>query len=218
VLKVTSGTVLRGRITFDDEGAARPKPDQVHVIAIPVEFESAPIGGGPPPSETHDDWTFEVTHMSGIRRILVGVGSTSWALRKVTLSGIDVTDTAVDLRTKNVDDVEVFLTSKVSKVAGGASNDTGPVLDYAVVIFSSDPTRWIDRSRFVVLGRPNQFGRFEVRGLPAEEYLAVALPNVVEPEWMAPEFLQQIRPLATSFALQEGESKTLELKLKKRPQ
>jgi protocatechuate 3,4-dioxygenase beta subunit len=218
VLKVTSGTVLRGRITFDDEGAARPKPDQVHVIALPVEFESAPIAGGPPPSETHDDWTFEVTHMSGIRRISVGVGSTSWALRKVTLSGIDVTDTAVDLRTKNVDDVEVLLTSKVSKVAGGASNDTGPLLDYAVVIFSSDPTKWIDRSRFVVLGRPNQFGRFEVRGLPAEEYLAVALPNVVEPEWTAPEFLQQIRPLATSFALQEGESKTLELKLKKRPQ
>lgn len=52
---------------------------------------------------------------------------------------------------------------------------------------------------------------------PPEDYLAVALPGVVQAEWMAPEFLQAIRPLATSFALQEGESKTLGLKVTKRP-
>jgi hypothetical protein len=34
---------------------------------------------------------------------------------------------------------------------------------------------------------------------------------------MDPEFLQQLRPLATRLLLQEGESKSLELKLKKRP-
>src|SRR4029453_6406649 len=116
-----------------------------------------------------------------------------------------------------VDDVEIVLTSKVSVVGGTASGDQGPIRDYAVVIFSSDPTKWIDRSRFVALGRPNQLGRFEVRGLPPADYLAVALPGVVQTEWMAPEFLQSIRPLATGFALQEGESKTLDLKLKKRP-
>jgi hypothetical protein len=31
---------------------------------------------------------------------------------------------------------------------------------------------------------------------------------------MDPEFLQAVRPLATAFTLQEGESKTLELRLK----
>lgn len=60
-------------------------------------------------------------------------------------------------------------------------------------------------------------GRFEIRTLPADDYLAVALPNVTGTEWMDPEFLQSIRLLATSFALVEGESKTLELKLKRRP-
>jgi hypothetical protein len=217
ILKVTTGTALRGRITFDDETIARPKPDQVHAMPIPVEFDSAPMGGGPAPSETHGDWTFEVTRLSGMRRVFVNVGSTSWALKKVTLNEMDVTDTPIDMRTKDVENLEILLTSKVSSVAGTASSDQGPIRDYAVVIFSSDPTKWIDRSRFVALGRPNQLGRFEVRGLPPEDYLAVALPGVVQTEWMAPEFLQSIRPLATSFALQEGESKTLDLKLKKRP-
>jgi hypothetical protein len=34
---------------------------------------------------------------------------------------------------------------------------------------------------------------------------------------MDPEFLQAIRPQATTFSLLEGASKTLELKLKRRP-
>jgi hypothetical protein len=217
VLTVTSGTTLRGRIAFDDDTTARPKPDQVHAMPVPVEFDSAPVGGGPAPSETHDDWTFEVTHLSGMRRIFVNVGSTAWAMKRVTLNQIDVTDTPVDLRSKDADGLEILLTSKVSSVGGTCSNDQGPVRDYAVVIFPSDPTKWIDRSRFVALGRPNQSGRFDVRGLPPEDYLAVALPNVAQTEWMSPEFLQQVRPLATGFSLQEGETKTLELKLKKRP-
>jgi hypothetical protein len=217
VLKVTSGAVLRGQIAFADDGAARPKADLVRVTAIPVEFDSAPISGGPPPSRTLDDWTFEVTNMSGMRRVFVNVASPAWALKKITLNDMDVTDTPLDFRTKDIDGLEVVLTSRVSKVAGSVTGDTGPVLDYALVVFPSDPTKWIDRSRFVALGRPNQFGRFEMRGLPPEDYLAVALPRVGQAEWMAPEFLQRIRPLATGFVLQEGESKTLALKLQKQP-
>ena len=113
--------------------------------------------------------------------------------------------------------VQVVLTPKVSRIGGGVSDDKGSISDYAVVIFASDPTKWIDRSRFVVMARPSQQGRFEVRGLPPEDYLAVALPNVVGNEYMDPEFLQQLRRLATPFTIMEGDSKTLELTLKKRP-
>jgi len=217
IVKVSDGTSLRGRIAFDDTAAPRPSPDRVRVTAIPVEFDASPIGGGPVPSETRADWSFEVTHLNGRRRVFVDVGATEWTLEKITVAGIDATDTPIDLRTKDVDDVEVRLTSKVSRVGGTTSDDKGPVGDYAVVIFSSDPTKWIDRSRFAALARPNQAGRFDVRGLPPDDYLAVALPNVVQTEWMSPEFLQQVRPLATGFVLQGGETKTLELKLKKRP-
>jgi protocatechuate 3,4-dioxygenase beta subunit len=217
VLTVTDGTSLRGRIAFDDEAAPRPAADRVRVDAIPVEFDASPIGGGPVPSETRADWSFEVTHLNGRQRVFVHVAATEWTLKKITLAGIDVTDTPIDLRTKDVEDVEILLTSKVSKVGGTAADDKGPVRDYAVVVFSSDPTKWIDRSRYAALGRPNQAGRFDVQGLPPDEYLAVALPNVVQTEWMSPEFLQQVRPLATAFVLSEGESKTLELRLKKRP-
>jgi hypothetical protein len=211
------GAAVAARIVLDDSAAAPPKPDQVRVTAIPAEFDSAPVGGGPPPSQTSDDWSFEVTNMSGLRRVFVNVASPNWTLKKITRNNTDITDTPVDLRTKDVEKVEILLTPKVSRIGGAVSDDKGPVSDYAVVIFPSDPTKWIDRSRFVVMARPTQQGRFDVRGLPPEDYLAIALSGVVGTEFMDPEFLQQLRPYATAFVLTEGETKTLDLKLKKRP-
>ena len=85
------------------------------------------------------------------------------------------------------------------------------------MIFSSDPTKWIDRSRFLVMARAGLQGRFDAGTLPPDDYLAVALPNVYGPEWMDPDFLRTLRPLASAFTLQEGESRALDLKLKARP-
>jgi hypothetical protein len=234
ILTVTSGAVLRGRFVLEDTSTPPPKAEQVRVTAIPVEFDSAPIGqvrvagipvdfdsasdgGIPPPAETHSDLTFEVTRLSGMRRIFVSVGSPSWTLKKITLNGFDITDSPVDFRAKDVEGLEVVLSSTVSRITGGVSDDKGPVADYALVFFPSDPTKWIDRSRFMMMARPTQHGRFDVRGLPPEDYLVVALPNVIGTEWQDPDFLQQLRLQATSFVLMEGEAKTLELKLKKRP-
>jgi hypothetical protein len=182
-----------------------------------VEFDSAPIYGAPPPSETRGDWTFEVTNLFGFRRIFVDVSSPDWTIKSITQHGIDVTDTPVDLRTSDIEDVEVVLTPRVSTVAGRVRDGQGPLSDYAVVIFPSNPTLWTDRSRFVVLARPSQLGGFEARGLPPEDYLAVALPNVVGREWTDPDFLQQLRSHATSFVLLDGEAKTMDLILEKHP-
>jgi hypothetical protein len=151
-------------------------------------------------------------------RVGAGVSNPRWAVKKITRGGIDITDATVDLREKDVEDVEVVLTTKVSVVCGTAVDDRRrPVTNYAVVVFAADSAKWIDRSRFVVMARPNQQGRFEVRALPPEEYLAVALPNVIQTEWMDPEFLQALRTTATRLILGEGETKTLTLTLQKRP-
>lgn len=217
VLKVTDGTTLRGRFVREDEGGPPLTAQQLRVFTIPVEFDSSFPAEGPSPSETHDDWTFEVSHQTGRRRITPAISSPFWSVKKITRAGIDITDEVLDFREKDVDEAEIVLTSKVTHLTGSVSDDKGPIGDYAVVVFSSDPTRWFDRSRFVVMARGVTQGRFDIRSLPPDDYLAVALPNVVATEWMDPEFLQAIRPQATSFTLMEGESKTIDLKLKRRP-
>jgi len=217
LLRVTGGTSLRRRIMLDDPTTPAPAAAQVRVTAIPVEFDAAPIAGGPPPSQTRDDLTFEVTRLSGLRRILPSVTSPDWAVKRITVNDVEVTDSPVDFRTRDVDNAEVLLTSKVSRIAGAVSDDKGAIADYAVIVFPSDPTRWIDRSRFVAMARPTQKGQFELRGLPPEDYLIAALPSVLENEWQDPEFLQQLRGQATRFTLGEGEMRTFDLRITARP-
>jgi hypothetical protein len=151
------------------------------------------------------------------RTIVVSASSPQWALKKITQNDLDITDTPLDFRAKDVESIEVHLTPKVTRLAGSVSDDKGPIADYAVVVFASDPTKWAGRSRFVTISRPTKQGRFEVRGLPPEEYFVVALPGLVANEWQDPDFLQQLRPQATTVMLLEGESKTMDLKLKRRP-
>ena len=217
MIKGSDGTKISGKITLDDTAVSPPMFEDVRIWTIPVEFDSAPVAGGPSPSQTRRDLTFEVTKQSGMRRIFASVSSPNWTLKRILRNEFDITDTEVDFREKDVDDVEVVLSSKVSRITGGVSDDKGPVADYALVIFPSDPTKWIVRSRFVQLVRPTQQGRFDVRGVPPEDYLAIALPSVEGSEWQDPEFLQQLRAQATPFVLGEGESRTLDLELKKRP-
>src|SRR3954462_9822625 len=133
---------------------------------------------------------------------------------QITLNDRDITDAPVDFRTKDVEGVQVVLTSKVSRITGAVTDDKGAAASYVVVIFPSDPTKWMDRSRFVTTARPTQQGRFTVTGLPPEEYLAIALPTVIGSEYMDPEFLQQLRVQATAFTLSEGEAKEIRLTLR----
>jgi hypothetical protein len=66
-------------------------------------------------------------------------------------------------------------------------------------------------NRFVTALRPGRDGRFNVAGLPAGGYLAVALQTIDGGEWAEPENLEKLRAVATPFTLADGEARTLTL-------
>ncbi len=220
-LRVSPGVAARGPIVLErDEVTPAPKPEDVRVRTQTVEFDAAPlVGGGGPPSVTREDWTCEVTNLSGRRVIRVEVRASGWSLKRITLDGQDVTDRPLDFRVRGVDDLEVVLTSRGASVEGRVVDASGtPVATYAVVVFAADSARWTFPSRFIALGRPNQYGRFIVRGLPPAPYLAVAVPAIEGNEWQDPEWLDAYRPFAVPVALSEGEVRTLDLRLTIKPE
>jgi len=164
---------------FDPDVLRSLKPDQVRISGRPVEFDSAPLVGGPSPSDMRPDWTFEVRNLSGFCVVQADVASPDWALRRIMLDGRDVTDTVHDFREKDVEGLEVVLTKRASAVGGRVTDRDGrPIGNYSIVVFASDESRWKYPSRFIAMGRPNQDGGFLVRGLPPEDYLVVAIPPV----------------------------------------
>ena len=218
VMKVSQGAMARGRIVFDGVAPRTLRPDDVRVFPLPVEFDSAPVGGGPPESVTSADWTFSVANLSGVRATRVDLRSADWSVKRISLNGRDVTDVALDFRKGDIEGLEIVLTNTAPSVSGTVvDQNRQPANNFSVIVFADDADKWRFPSRFIQLARPNQDGRFKASGLPPERYLAIALATVQGMEWQDPEFLEKLRRDAASLTLAEGESLTIELKLAARP-
>ena len=87
------------------------------------------------------------------------------------------------------------------------------VNDGTGLLFSSDSTKWSDDSCFVRAARPNPQRQFQIKGLPAGEYLAIALAYVPDGRWNDPDYLQSLRNAAKKITLSEAASLALSLTL-----
>ena len=89
----------------------------------------------------------------------------------------------------------------------------GPAKECWTLVFPVDSKRWKPNSRYMRAWRAAEDGRFRAAGLPPSDYYIIALDKMEPGQNNDPEFLERIRPRATSFSLVEGETKTLELKV-----
>jgi hypothetical protein len=67
--------------------------------------------------------------------------------------------------------------------------------------------------RFTRTVRPNQNGRYEIRGLPPGDYMAVAVATFEFGNEWDPAFRKQAEPTAKHFRLRHGQTATLDLEL-----
>jgi hypothetical protein len=89
------------------------------------------------------------------------------------------------------------------------------VLDTTVVIFPEDESRWTYQSRFIATARPDTTGRFTLSGLPASTaYRVVAVQGLESGQASDPDFLTRVRDVAEKVSLNEGEAKSLDLRLR----
>ncbi len=140
-------------------------------------------------------------------------GQGPWMLKSVLVGGQDVTDQAVDLKPgQNIDNVTIVLTDRSTEIAGLVRDRKNvPLAGMTVVVFSSDQQYWRAQSRHIQAARTDSSGAFRLRGLPAGDYLIIAVDDVEQEEWFDPTYLEQIRATATRVTISEGEKKTKDL-------
>ena len=138
-----------------------------------------------------------------------------WMLEAVYLNGQDVIDTPLDFEgTRRVEGVRLVLTDQVTQLSGVVHDGQGTELtDFTVIAFPIDERRWGPGSRHVQASRPDQNARYQIRGLPAGEYLMAAVDVVEQGEWHDPRFLQRLRPGALRVSLAAGEVTELNITL-----
>jgi hypothetical protein len=209
-LTFSAGNAARGRVVFES-GAP---PENLRAAGLGVTMEA------PDPEQmvaglafVQEDWTFEVVGLSG-QRLVRATPPRGWTVKSVRLGNTDITDVPLDFTGSDVEGIEVLLTDRLTEVSGVVSDAQGEVVtDAAVVLFADDPAKWMPGSRYIAAARPDQDGRFHHTGLPAGRYVAVALEYLEPGEETNPATLERLRRAGTSFALEDGETHTLDLSL-----
>jgi hypothetical protein len=208
-------TTASGRVIVEAGSAAALQPSTIRLMAQPV-VSDMPMMNVTGPVVLNDDFTFELKTRPGKKRIQLVGQAPGWSIRAVRYRGQDITDSGFEFRAnENVTDLEVELTNRETTLSGLVNNDRGAaVKDYSVIVFPRDREKWSDGMRYLRTSRPDQDGRFKVSGLPPGDYYAIALDYVDSGEWTEPEFLERVRSNANEVSLNEGETKSLDLRLK----
>ena len=208
----STGATASGRVVF--EGASKPPvtPNSLNIFAATIEMAPMLAGGA---ARVKDDWTFETSGLFERRRFRVNTPPSGWFLKSVTHEGTDITDSGLDFKEgQQTAGIEIVLTQRAAEISGSVQDaQTRPVTDYVIVAFAADTTKWGFQSRFIRSTRPNQDGRFSMKGLPPEDYLVIALEYLESGEESDPEQLEKWKNAATRLSLKEGEQKVLSLKL-----
>jgi hypothetical protein len=210
----TRGAKAIGTLSY--EGGTKPEATTgIRVTAPSVDVDSSPMPSFGA-SNVKDTGAFEMEGLIGARVFRVANLPKGWFLKRVTLNGEDVTDRGVDFKPgADVSGIDIELTSKSTSVSGAVTDERGQILkDYTAVIFAEDPEKWtLPVNRWVASARPDQEGRFKFSNLPAGAYYAIAVDYVAQGEWNDPEWLARAAKRATRISLDEGGTKTLDLKL-----
>jgi hypothetical protein len=208
------GGSISGTVTFQSgQSATVPDVNQVRIAAPPVDFANV---GPNSLARVNRDGTFTLDGVSdGLHWIRTQGGLRGWTLKSVTLSGRDIIDTPLDVRSgQTVTGLTLVFTDKTSEVNGTITDDQGqPITEFTVLAFPTDNTLWRPQARQIMTARPDQTGTYQIRGLPAGDYYVTAVDPTEQGEWFEPTFLDQHRTGAARLTLGDGDVKKQDFKI-----
>jgi hypothetical protein len=208
IVVLSAGATITGTISFLPGGSPAPDYTSFRITAPSTDQSDF----GPQPNARVDkDGKFSLSGVSaGAHLIRPSNGSRTWILKSVTAGNRDITDVPFQVRSgEALSDVTVVFTDKQSEINGTLKTENGtPVPEFTVLAFPSDPSLWRPQSRHIATARPDQTGKYRIRGLPPGEYYLATVDPSQQGEWFEPAYLDEHRAGAARIVLSEGDVKT----------
>jgi hypothetical protein len=139
-----------------------------------------------------------------------------WVLKSVTSAGQNIVDKQFDLTESGLSDVVVTITDQISTLSGIVRDANGnPATTPMVAVFPQDKSLWRlpgMASRRVQTAAPGRDGRFTFRGLPAGDYVVVAVDGGarISPD---PKVLTTLGTSGSRVTIADGETRTQDLRV-----
>lgn len=210
---LTPGFRIGGQAEF--AGAAAP-PTPAELRRMSVTFDpadarplvSATIGRG-----QFDDNGYLSSYQLPPGRYYVRLNGAppGWTFKSAMVNGRDISNVPVMLD-RDITTLNIVFTDRPSMLAGQVHDASGGADGSAtVLVFPADTTGWVDygsaprRLRAIRVGRD---GHYQTTGLPAGEYMVVAVSDESTANWQDPIMLKALTRLATRVELADGESRS----------
>ena len=210
---LSAGATIGGTISFLPGSSPAPDLTQFRITAPATDQSDF----GPQTNARVDkDGHFTLSGVSaGAHLIRPSNGSRTWILKSVTVGGRDVTDTPFQVRSgENLANVAVVFTDKQSEINGTLTTENGtPVPEFTVLVFPADASLWRPQARQIMTARPDQTGKYRIRGLPPGDYYLATVDPSEQGEWFEPAYLDEHRSGATRVVLGDGDVKTEDFKV-----
>jgi len=216
-ITLRSGLGILGRAEFV---GTRERPG-TRMTQVPVTIESAAEISRMAQLTGRFDGTGQFSAFGfpgGKYLIRVGPPPAGWFLQSIVYNGREVSAAPLDLDTTDAVGVTFTFTDRPTEIVGAARNSSGTSEPGAsVIVFPSDTqtwsSMWLNPRRFRCV-RVESTGAFKISPLPAGSYFIVAVPDEVTGEWQEPSFLDALSRGASQITIAEGESKTLDLRIR----
>jgi protocatechuate 3,4-dioxygenase beta subunit len=211
MITLAPGATISGSIMLQTTGGL-PNLNQIRITAQATDSAL----GTNINTQVQPDGTFTLQGVPGGTHWIRGQAPRGLMLKAVTAGGRDVIDEPYEVRSgEKIDNLSLVFTDRVAEINGTITDDRGtPVTDYTVLVYPEDARLWRPQSRQIMTSRPDQNGKFQVRGLPPGRYYVATVDPAVAGEWFEPAFLEQHRDTAARLTLMEGEVKTQDFKMR----
>lgn len=201
---------VTGRVEF--ESATPPTAAQIARLAIEVQTVDLRYPSTPPAPRSQVTATgeFQTGGVTAGSYVIGATGLPGWTVKSAMTGGQDLSDQPFE-PTADVTGVVVTLTDRVTTVSGVVTRPAGgPDSDAAVLAFPFDPTRaGVRRRRFA---RVNSKGAYTIQGLPAGDYVFVAIDDRYAADWEEPAFLNALVRLGTRVTVPNSGAITVDLR------
>lgn len=207
-LILAPGTTLSGTVSFQGSGAvSAPDPGQVRVMAQAADGAEFGVSN----ARVDREGRFTMTGLAAGSFWLRAQGNLrGWALKSILVDGHDALDAPFEVRgSQPVSGISVVFTDRISEINGTLTDrQQQPLSGYTMLAFPTDADLWRPQTRRIMTARPDQNGRYQLRGLPPGDYYVTPVDAIEPGDAYEPAFLAQRVANAARVSFGEGESKT----------